>query len=379
MFSLKSLMNHLSVQYSPFNKISIGVVCTLSLLSCTSGGVKGVSNPDLIPAKQFDLSRWKITLPMDDNRDGKADEVMVKQLKKYYHPDYFYLDANHHMVFTAPNKAVTTANSTNTRSELRQMIAGSGNFNPKTPKNNFAISAHPLASRFGAVGGKMSATLKVNHVAKRVGLAEKGAAHSVVVGQIHAVKNKKITNGFGWGNEPLKIFYKKFPGHDTGSVFWNYERNLGKKDPQRRDITYPVWGNTWKNLDDPGEAGVKLGETFSYEVNVHGNIMQLTFEAEGKPKVEYSINLANNINAYGEADPLDYVYGYAGDWFYFKAGAYNQCSVEKLKCEGTGDWETDKANGDYTSVSFSSLTLNDSTPIATDDLVAKKPNAQSSK
>ncbi|MEM7626277.1 MAG: hypothetical protein AAF333_11835 [Planctomycetota bacterium] len=33
----------------------------------------------------------------------------------------------------------------------------------------------------------------------------------------------KIHNAEGHKNEPLKIFYTKFPGHDKGSVFWNYE------------------------------------------------------------------------------------------------------------------------------------------------------------
>ena len=53
------------------------------------------------PAKVFDLSHWNITLPMDKNRDGKVDTVKVKALKKYSHPDFFYLDENNHMVFTA--------------------------------------------------------------------------------------------------------------------------------------------------------------------------------------------------------------------------------------------------------------------------------------
>jgi hypothetical protein len=48
---------------------------------------------------------------------------------------------------------------------------------------------------------------------------------------------------------------------------------------------------------------------------------------------------------------------------YFKAGAYNQCSTKDdpamwyAACAGTGDWATDKANGDYVSVAFRRIQL----------------------
>ena len=99
-----------------------------------------------LPADHFDLSHWNITLPLDDNNDGKVDKVKVKDIQTYSHPDFFYMNADGHMVFTAPNKATTTPNSSNTRSELRYMSRGS-NTKIKTaaPGNNFALSAHPNA------------------------------------------------------------------------------------------------------------------------------------------------------------------------------------------------------------------------------------------
>jgi len=96
--------------------------------------------------------------------------------------------------------------------------------------------------------------------------------------------------------------------------------------------------------------------------------MHLTFTAAGKPTVKYSINVANNIDANGNVDPLDNQYSYGGDTLYFKAGIYNQCSTNSDEgfwyagCDGTGDWETDKANGDYAQATFSKLTVGDSTP-----------------
>ncbi|OUS69836.1 polysaccharide lyase family 7 protein [Pseudoalteromonas sp. A601] len=357
-----------------------GTVIPLSLsmlAACSSNGSSQPKNTgnsaNLVPADKFDLSQWKITLPMDQDSNGKIDEIDVEEIQTYAHPDYFYLDEQGGMVFTSPNKAITTATSSNTRSELRQMIRGTNiKIKTKNSRNNFALAAHPLSERFGSVGGKMEATLKVDHVAVRAGHADKPPAYSVVVGQIHAGKDKALIEkdfGFGWGNEPIKIYYKKWPNHETGSVFWNYERNLPKDDPNRTDITYPVWGNTWENSDAPGSAGIALGEEFSYEINVYQSTMHLTFTAPGKPTVEYSIDLSNNVDANGKVDKYDHPLGYLADWHYFKAGAYNQCSTKDspggwyTACPGTGDWKTDKANGDYTQVTFSKLVLSEATPV----------------
>jgi len=348
------------------------------LISCASSGtseptVMATNANPTVPADKFDLSHWKMNVPVDLDNNGKIDEISVKTMQSYQHPDFFYLDDNGGMVFTAPNKAITTANSSNTRSELRQMLRGS-NTRIKTgyAGNNFAIDAHPLSERFAQTGGKMAATLKVDHVALRATNVNKPAAYSVVVGQIHAGKDKALIAknlGFGWGNEPIKIYYKKWPNHDKGSVFWNYERNLAKSDPNRTDITYPVWGNNWKSDAEPGDSGIALGEEFSYVINVHKNMMYLTFTAANQPTVEFTINLANNVDAFGKVDSKDHPLGYTADWMYFKAGAYNQCSTKSAPgiwyagCLGTGDWPTDKANGDYTQVTFSNLVLSPAEPI----------------
>jgi len=341
------------------------------LVACSSTDTTNSTSPIRtgIPADKFDLSHWKINVPVDLNNDGKIDEIDVKEIQTYSHPDFFYLDDNGGMVFVAPNKALTSANSSNTRSELRQMIRGENKkIKTKHAANNFALAAHPYADRFGSVGGKMEATLKVDHVALRANNPNKPAAYSVVVGQIHAIKDEALIAkklGFGWGNEPIKIYYKKWPNHEKGSVFWNYERNLPKDDPNRTDIAYPIWGNTWENPNEPGDTGIALGEEFSYTINVYQNTMYLTFSAQGKDDVKYSINLANNVDAYGNVDEKDHRMGYLADFQYFKAGAYNQCSTKSgpgiwyAGCLGTGDWQKDKMNGDYTQVTFSKLKLSE--------------------
>ena len=107
----------------------------------------------------------------------------------------------------------TTPNSSNTRSELREK----SEWTPET-------------------GGKLTGTLKVMQVST-TGDARVPATFSVVVGQIHSSE--------GHENEPLKIFYKKFPGHTKGSVFWNYEINTDGDNGERWDYSIPVWGYDW--------------------------------------------------------------------------------------------------------------------------------------
>lgn len=346
--------------------IGFGLIAT----SCSSAQVStDDAASGLAPGSAFDLSHWNITVPTDTDNNKKPDTVKVADIQTYSHPDFFFLDKDGRMTFATPNKAFTTPNSSNTRSELRYMSRGSNTkIGTKDAGNNMVLQARRDADKYASIGGKMEATLRVDHVARRAKYTDKAPAYSVVIGQIHATKHDNNEGGFGYGNEPLKIYYKKFPSHNTGSVFWTYERNLAKADPLRKDIAYPVWGNSWENPADPGAAGVPLGEDLSYTVNLHKNTMHLTFESPRHGKKTFAINLANNIDANGKVDAADHPQAYGGDSLYFKAGAYDQCSTKDdpgfwyAACPGTGDWATDKANGDYVQVSFSRLVVGPSTP-----------------
>ena len=68
-----------------------------------------------LPTEKFDLTHWQINTPKDIDNDGIVDLITVKGLQTYQHPDYFYIDAENNLVFTAPNKAITSVNSTDAR------------------------------------------------------------------------------------------------------------------------------------------------------------------------------------------------------------------------------------------------------------------------
>ena len=352
------------------NSLKTAALCAAIASAACACGPKTTDKGQTLPADRFDLSHWSLTLPVDEDGDRRADVISVADLQTYQHPDYFHLDAEGRMVFTSPNKAATEATSTNTRSEFRYELRGSDySIDAHSPANNYALAAHPEADRFAAIGGKMEATLHVDYVSLNAGYPNKEPAYSVVIGQIHAVQLESQDHGYGWGNEPLKISYKKWPNHEYGSVFWTYERNLDFDDPDRIDIEYLVWGSSWASPEEPGNRGVALGEEFSYSVNVHRNTMYLVFESGRLGTVRHQINLADNVDVYGKADVLDHPQGYTGDLLYFKAGGYNQCSNKDAPtfrypaCPGTGNLETDLKDGNYTRVTFSRLVVSDADPM----------------
>jgi hypothetical protein len=303
-------------------------------------------DPTKAPAQNFDLTKWKINIPMEDDKPGRAGKVMEisaqelsNQQTPYSHPDWFYTDKRTGaMVFATPNKAMTTPNSKNARSELRAMLATSYD----DPKNNFALSVNPKAETYGSIGGELSATLSVDWVSTS-GNDKKNSAFSTVIGQIHASTN-----------EPLKIVYRKLPGHEYGSLYWRYEINAtGDNYDKRKDFYHNVLGahDLRTGSADPIE-GIKLGEVFSYDVNVENSIMHLTFKkniGEANEVVKtYAVDLSK-----GQYKGNEYDEGYANDWMYFKAGNYNQCNVGSSECTNNGI-----EAGDYAQVSFYELNLN---------------------
>ena len=291
---------------------------------------------------------------MDKFKILLGDGTNVDNLVDYEAEDFFYTAKDSKadwVVYKTPNSGVTSKNSSNTRTELQEKKK----WIPET-------------------GGKLTGTLKVMHVSTS-GDGRVAASYSVVVGQIHS--------GDGHENEPCKIFYKKFPGHDKGSVFWNYEINTqGDDNAKRWDYSQPVWGYDMSVIGDaptsyPEEPkdGIELGEEFSYEINVHKGIMYLRFISEGHETVTFTKNLLKSdfttpadlpeqtkklFVPIGQ-DGLERKNAYAGELNYFKQGAYNQTNGKSPDANMVwgagadtydGDIAKQYANGDYTEVWF---------------------------
>jgi hypothetical protein len=279
-----------------------------------------------------------------------GDGTRSKNLINYKKNDFFYVDNDNKtdwVVYKTPNAGITSKTSSNTRTELHQKKY----WKPKE-------------------GGRLTGTLKVQHVSTS-GDARAASSFSVVIGQIHSDE--------GHENEPLKIYYKKFPGHKKGSVFWNYEINTKGDNSGRWDFSTKVWGYNFaevgvnaKTYPKEPEDGIELGEEFTYEVNIYKGIMHLTFTSENHKTIKFTKNLLKSDFTKTEEIPKQVLKRYAlkrvpgveqknayeNEYCYFKQGAYNQANYKSTKSEiYDGDIVKQYANGSYAEVWFKEAIL----------------------
>lgn len=305
----------------------------ITINGCFNGSTqakKGAQNlikypSDVIPF----MDEWKILC---------GDGTSIKELVNIEHKDFFYVENEKNtdwVVYKTPNSGITSRTSSNTRTELGQ-------------------KKHWIPEE----GGKLTGTLKVKHVSIS-GDARVAASYSVVVGQIHSDE--------GHENEPIKIFYKKFPGHKKGSVFWNYEINTKGDNSGRWDYSTAVWGYDMSVVgSDPEtypkepENGIELGEEFSYEINVYKGIMYLTFKSENHETIHFTKNLLKSefaskkdipnqiLTLYAAIgrDGIERDNAYAGEIQYFKQGAYNQTNGKNPEDNIVWSTGSETYNGD---------------------------------
>ncbi len=330
------------------------VGCLLLINSCSNTAVKEVDSKvtktTVYPSEVIPfMDKFKILL---------GDGTHLDELVGFEKKDFFYVEndsQSNWVVYKTPNSGVTSRTSSNTRTELGEKK----HWTPET-------------------GGKLTGTLKVMHVSTS-GDARVAASYSVVVGQIHSDE--------GHENEPIKIFYKKFPGHTKGSVFWNYEINTKGSNDKRWDYSTAVWGHDFSVVGDspssyPEEPkdGIPLGAEFSYEINVYEGIMYLTFSSEGRETMKFTKNLVQSDFAKASDIPQQIVKlfvpigrdgverenAYSEEMQYFKQGAYNQANGKAPETNivwstGADIYEGDigkqYANGDFTEVWFRAATV----------------------
>jgi hypothetical protein len=308
----------------------------LVLINCTNNAKKTNEKETKKTAYASDLipffNHWNLILG-DGSNVGKANN--------FEHKDFFYTTNDGKtdwVVFKAPNAGGTHGTSKNTRTELAQLKKWS-----------------PLTD------AKLTATLKVMNVSAS-GDESKSSAHAVVVGQIHSAD--------GHENEPLKIFYKKFPSHNKGSVYWNYEINTAGDDNSGRwDYSTGVWGDVSAvrpedyTFPEEPEDGIVLGEEFSYEIEVKDGIMSLKFTSEGHETKTFTKNLI--VSEYITTDdiPIGRVgvereTAYADEGCFFKLGSYNQSNgVSTGSQTYGGDIQKQYKTGNYAEVWFKTASI----------------------
>lgn len=140
--------------------------CFLFALAGLGAGAQSSLDPALPPGRNFDLSHWKLQLPILSSQDPAGmkslhvgvDEISSSNLTTYT-STYFYTDTDGAMRFYAPITGDTTSGSEYPRSELRE---------------NYTSSQADWYDTYGTA--ILNATLKVNQVP---------STGKVDIGQIH--------------------------------------------------------------------------------------------------------------------------------------------------------------------------------------------------
>lgn len=291
-----------------------------SRVLASSAGGTGLS-PDLPPGRNFDLLDWSLNTPADDDGNGLSDSTNEVDLTKGFEdPRYFYTAEDGGMVFRATIDGYKTSKNTNyTRTELREMLRrGDASINTKTKddggpnKNNWVFSSTSERTQrlAGGVDGVLEATLAVNHVTTTGADYQIGR---VIIGQIHADDN-----------EPVRIYYRKLPENDKGSIYFYHEPAEGYGEERYVELL----GGRSRSADDYAN-GIELDEVFSYKITAEGHKLSVKIYVDGRLRASSSVDMAESG------------YDVSSDYMYFKAGVYNQ--------NNTGDPE------DYAQATFYKL------------------------
>ncbi|WP_413693146.1 polysaccharide lyase family 7 protein [Psychromonas sp. KJ10-2] len=261
------------------------------------------------PGENFDLTTWYLSQPFDHDNNGKPDDVNEWYLNQgYEQPELFYTGEDGGLVIKTFIKGTRTSKNTKyTRTEMREMLRrGDKSISTKgVNKNNWVFGSAPEADlkAAGGIDGVMDVTMKVDHTTTT---GEAGQVGRFIIGQIH-----------DQDDEPIRLYYRKLPNKDTGSVYFAHENTL-----EGSDNYYSLVGDLSGEVED----GIALGEVFSYQIKVEGNTMTVTLKRDGKDDAVQVVDMSESG------------YDQGGRYMYFKVGAYNQ--------NNTGDAE------DYVQATF---------------------------
>lgn len=248
------------------------------------------------PSENFDLTSWYLSQPFDHNKNNRPDDVFEWDLANgYEHPDVFYTAKDGGLVFKSFVKGVRTSKNTKyARTELREMLRqGDKSISTKgVNANNWVFSSAPVEDQkaAGGVDGVLEATLKIDHTTTTGELGEVGR---FIIGQIHDKDD-----------EPIRLYYRKLPNREKGTVYFAHENTL-----KGTDNYFDLVGGMTGEI---GDEGIGLGEKFSYRIEVVGNTMTVSLMREGKDDVVQVVDMSESG------------YDVGGKYMYFKAGVYNQ-------------------------------------------------------
>jgi len=347
-------------------------------------------DPNLQPWENFDLSIWGLDSPAlrdtDDPsrgtriedyefvalREGASNDDFEEAQENFFgsgssnddfeaSSPYFFTAADGGMVFKSPvDGGRTSSGARFPRSELREYFRGGEerrddgtliNVTGST-ENNWVLGYQPddlelrsNAQNVGGRNGRLTGTLRVNKV------TETGRSDDIgvtIIGQIHAESD-----------EPLRLYYRKLPQNELGSIYFLHEirEDMDDEESTGRDgddlDEFVLVGSRSDNASNPVN-GIALDELFSYEIINDGPVIEVILrrgDFNGEEIARDSFNMATLTNDGITGSGYDR----ANEWMYFKAGAYTQNNVAVENGEAgaaiTG-FGPDGTEADYDQVTF---------------------------
>jgi poly(beta-D-mannuronate) lyase len=264
-------------------------------------------DPAQPPGSNFELLSWKLNTPADLDGNGISDTASETDLDNGFTDGFFFTGPEGGMVFKSTiDGAKTSANTSYTRSELREMLRrGDTSISTRgVNRNNWILGYQPDPGiAVGGRNGVLRGTLSVNHVTET---GNRNQVGRVIIGQIHAEND-----------EPARLYYRKFPENERGFIYLAHE--IRGSD----DIYFPVVGPVNSSLDNaPADNanpanGIALDEIFSYEITQQGariDVIVRRGDSTGPIIGHNYVDMQEQNSGYDVPE----------EWMYFKAGAYSQ-------------------------------------------------------
>ena len=208
-------------------------------------------NVDPTMYADIDFSNWKVTLPVDQDGNGRPDEYKPHELVNFGYQTlapvrpFMYDDTDDTSIVFYTFPEVSTTNSSFSRTELRELI------NPSNSRENWTLKE----------GGEMIGTLKVDSVSENNSSSDD--YHKIIVMQIHGIISQEDMNtyGFSGNNGPplIKIYWK------DGYV-WCHKKTLVDENTSGTDLLQPYTSsnNFWTDIKD--NLGYVGYDSFSFRI-----------------------------------------------------------------------------------------------------------------
>ncbi len=196
----------------------------------------------------INFSNWKVTLPVDENNNGRPDEYKPEDLINFGYQTltpvqpFMYDDTEDESLVFYTYPESSTTNSSYSRTELRELI------NPSNSRENWTLLE----------GGTMKGGLKVASVSQDTNSSDE--FHDVIIMQIHGIISEEdmAIHGFSSNNGPplLKIYWKD-------GYIWSHKKSLVDESTSGDDLlttSNVIWSDIKRNL---GYVGY---DAFDFEI-----------------------------------------------------------------------------------------------------------------